>query len=114
MSSNNPHPMNKEDSKEGPKVIHGWTNPDASFDEYSIGIFVLYDSPLVPEDVPATIVIGSKAIPEGEVVTKAEHEARVKALVKEMLETGTHNEDGWLVVRRQEIIGVLDRNGYTL
>ena len=47
---------------------------------------------------------------EAEWAKVSEFHRRVKLLVKEMLEAGTHNEDGWLTVRRQEILGVLDRN----
>lgn len=63
-------------------------------------------------DSPATLIIGGKAYTEEE--HEAEFQLRVKLLVKEMLEAGTHNEDGWLTVRRQEILGVLDRNGIKL
>lgn len=61
---------------------------------------------------PATLVIGGKCFTEEE--HEAEFQRRVKLLVKEMLEAGTHNEDGWLTVRRQEMLGVLDRNGIKL
>ena len=91
------------------RKIEGWASSLAEIgDDTTYSVITEPPSDGLNGWTPATLIIGGKGD------TKEEHEAefqrRVKLLVKEMLEAGTHNEDGWLTVRRQEILGVLDRN----
>ena len=66
MSSDSPHPMNKEDS--AVKVIQGWTDPDIDMHPGRLSMSLLLRANANPGDVPCGVVIGSNAIPEGEVV----------------------------------------------
>ena len=58
--------MNKEDS--AVKVIQGWTDPDIDMHPGRLSMSLLLRANANPGDVPCGVVIGSNAIPEGEVV----------------------------------------------
>lgn len=58
--------MSKEDSTV--KVIQGWTDPDIDMHPGRFSMSLLLRANANPGDVPCGVVIGSKAIPEGEVV----------------------------------------------
>lgn len=67
-----------------------------------------------PEITATDYLEGSKAYGWEVVTERVFTESEVMAMVKQMLEAGSHNEDGWLVVRKQEMLGVLDRHGFSL
>ena len=75
--------MNKEDSPV--KVIQGWTDPDIDMHPGRLSMSLLLRANANPGDVPCGVVIGSKAIPEGEVVKMLRQIQH--AMVRDMIET---------------------------
>lgn len=84
--------MNKEDSNEGPKIIEGFVhhNNDRFYGTPGIRVRVIEfgDAKWDTRDIPATLVIGSKAIPEGEVVRLRDQIQQARELLKRA-KTGT-------------------------
>jgi len=78
--------MNKEDS--AVKVIQGWTDPDIDMHPGRLSMSLLLRANANPGDVPCGVVIGSNAIPEGEVVRLRDQIQQARELLKRA-KTGT-------------------------